>query len=210
MSAHTKECLEVIRDAEKKLLQILSKYASMGDYEAIDFARNAASRTRQLIESLLSTTREMSAVSTPTRTPVRSPVEKSTKKKSSRRGKKKKRGMYPRFFIQDESLVKEGWSKKTKRTYTHRAGKDEYHKVVTALDKIAGEVNRPLSTEMLLAESGLQDTLPTYKFYVVLAFLREFGVIRQVGREGHVVPKGLLDNAIDLWNKIQSQSSSEG
>ena len=190
--------LERLEQAERDLLGIVSEAAKTADYAAIDTARTVASALRRLREELRAD--EARPIETP---PLRKVGAKSNGRERTRQRPAKAKAGYPKFYVRDDSLIKEGWSKKSNRAYTHRVPADAYRRAIAALQQAGGNDERPLTTDVLRDDSNLDagNSLPTYQFYVVLAFLKANGVIRQVGRKGYVIPGDLEENAIEIWKQ---------
>lgn len=91
---------------------------------------------------------------------------------------------YPLFVRDGDKLVKIAWSAKDKKEYEHRAPRSA---ISSLIDVIASKA----SSGKLFHVDGIlpvpdddgSGELPTYQVYLVLAWLRECGVIEKVGRD---------------------------
>jgi hypothetical protein len=193
--------VRVLHQAEAEILGVLAEAASKGDYEGIDLARTAASKVKQLtkeLEGRLPTTESVAshwkAQSQPARTAVR-------KKQSGGRGKPDK--AYPHFLVQNNCLLREGWSKKEGKPYTHRVPAEVFNAVVSAMQRVAESSNGAVTAEVIMQEPGLNESgaVPDYPVYTVLGFLRFESVVREVGRGRYQVPTDVKHQAASLWDR---------
>ncbi|CAG0948049.1 hypothetical protein ANRL1_04871 [Anaerolineae bacterium] len=93
-------------------------------------------------------------------------------------------GAYPYFLRDGDKLVKIAWSAKDKKEYEHRAPRTAIGSLIEVIGKKVGARKLFLVDDILPVpdESG-DGKLPTYQVYLVLAWLRECGVIEKVGRD---------------------------
>lgn len=90
---------------------------------------------------------------------------------------------YPRFEKQGDRLVKVGWSKKDRSEYEHRVEKD----IASAVSRHLAETPKDKTfrmDEMLPVEIDGKD-VPLYQAYLVLAWLRDRGLIGKQGKDGY-------------------------
>ena len=188
---------EVLRQAEREILGFLADAAAQGDYEGIDSARNAASRVRQLAGDLGakggSTPR---AAASEGRTAVSTVRRRRTKADQGAEA-------YPRFAVENNCLLREGWSKKQRKPYTHRVPGDVFQAVIAALQRIAEGSNGAVMADVILQEPGLREDspVPSYQVYTVLGFLRSENVVRETGRGRYQLPPDLKQQAVSLWER---------
>lgn len=178
MSEIEKNITEILVEAEASVLAVLVAAAASGDYAGIDHARAIAEKLRAIIGN----------VDAGSKAAERSPAVYARKRKKNRKRTPKK-GEYPRFKIEDGSLYKTGWSKKKADKYVHRVPISRVKKIGQALDHLAGGSD-PVSAEQILESEFLKEagSPPSYQIYIVLAFLKDRGVITSVGREGFLLP----------------------
>ena len=110
------------------------------------------------------------------------------------------------MFLKDDSrLIKVGWSRKKKAEYLHRVPKEvvlafaeHLEKSVSAQSLFEIESLFPVSTE----SSG---DIPSYQIYVIVAWLREVGVIEKKGRDGYIIQEKsqLRGKFNELWDSLQ-------
>ena len=97
MNIHT-TVREILLDADRRLRQAIAEAATDGDLDAVDLARNAAGRLRQMINGL-----EENEQPTVRNTASRSITAKSAKTGKSGRSKRTKRkNDYPKYHVQHE------------------------------------------------------------------------------------------------------------
>jgi len=111
---------------------------------------------------------------------------------------------HPYFERDGDKLVKIGWSKKANDEYEHRAPRaaalavSEHLAAKTRADEV-------FEIEPLLpVPDGQGGDLPSYQAYLVLAWLRDSGVIEKKGREGYVRVTNPLDGSVFdmMWDQI--------
>jgi hypothetical protein len=95
---------------------------------------------------------------------------------------------YPLFERRGQELVKVGWSKTDGAEYEHGAPWVLVEAIVERLDGIGG-MKRCFESGTLLAV-GEALSAPAYQVYVVLAWLRNLGLVEANGRKGYFLPAG--------------------
>ena len=200
--------LASLQRTERELLEVLAKAAAEADYEMIEFARVAATRINQFLSELA----PKSAQTNPSpfqKTPKQVRLSQKMQTQKRPRFQPKVASGFPRYQIRDGCLYKEGWSKKLRKIYTHRVPDESFTRVITAMQRAADGANNPVAADKILTDFELQGEkpLPAYQFYVVLGLLRENSIVRQVGREGHILPKDLQLQARVLWNRLLASPS---
>jgi hypothetical protein len=116
-----------------------------------------------------------------------------------------KKGSYPKFLRDGESILKLGWSKTAKAEYEHKAPKPVLMRLIAALAKLAATKKRFAMDEVLpLKESATGSDIPAYQAYVCLAWLRAVGVVTQHGRQGYsLAKKGAIDVRVEeFWRQL--------
>lgn len=111
----------------------------------------------------------------------------------------------PRFERDGDRLVKVAWSKRDRREYEHRAPREVVFFLLDAVRRNKGEGALFESQHILpLVENGRE--IPSYQAYLVLAWLREEGIIRKKGRNGYILkPQTATAERIDeLWKALPS------
>lgn len=186
----------IVSTAEKRVLELIAEAATAGDYEAIDCARTMAERLRDINTGATSTPRVAEGLK-PSR-------NRSTKKKRKARPKK---GDYPRYQVADGSLFKIGWSKKKNAQYIHRVPISAVKNISSALEQLSVS-EEPVSSEQILESNALKEAgnPPSYQVYVVLAFLKERGVITSIGREGFRLPSNVASRVKELLRQEEGVS----
>lgn len=195
--------LETLADAEKKLLSLLAEAASQGDYDGIDFARESASRLNQLRTDLANRHARRLVGAVESKGLQRAGASSRSAKDKGRDRGRGTAGKYPHFAVLDGSLVKTGWSKRDKAAYQQRVSNVAFRDVVTALARFASQQVGSVATERILdaINQTSEKPLPSYQAYIVLAFLRAEGAIRQVIRGAHTIPADIESRASAVWDK---------
>ncbi len=183
-----KQIATVLATAEAGVLEVIAAAAESGDYAAIDRARAIAERLRDISRSTSAGTKVAG---------VPSPVHMQTPRK--KRKPTPKKGEYPRFNVTDGSLFKIGWSKKKGDQYIHRVPISTVKNISGALEQLSASVG-PVSTEKILDSVFLKDAgnPPSYQVYIVLAFLKERGIIASTGREGFRLSANIASRTSEL------------
>lgn len=184
----------ILQDAEKAVLEVLATAAASGDYATIDKARQLAEQIR-----LLAGVREVPANRTKASRAVR-------KAQPTRRKRRPAKSEYPKFRIEGRSMFKTGWSKKKQAEYEQRVPIECVDEVVVALDALSTTTPGPITGEKILESSAFSSAghLPSYQVYIVLAMLREHGVVTSVGREGYRLEAGLAARAREAVEQISA------
>ena len=183
-----KKLATVLADAEAGVLEIIAAAAASRDYATIDRARAIAERLRDI-------NREVNAGPRVVESPP--PVYMRTQRKKRKTTPKK--GEYPRFKVVDGSLFKIGWSKKKGDKYIHRVPIDSVKNISGALEQLSA-IQGPVSSEQILESDFLKDAgnPPSYQVYIVLAFLKERGIIASTGREGFRLSSNIASRTNEL------------
>ncbi|MEJ7757961.1 MAG: hypothetical protein WKF55_00080 [Gemmatimonadaceae bacterium] len=102
---------------------------------------------------------------------------------------------YPRFEREGDRLVKIGWSKKESRAYEHKAPRSVITAVCYALRSHVNSFT--METLLPITDSDGND-VPSYQVYVVIAWLRQLGVVERNGNDGYTVKQtDVVDSAIE-------------
>ena len=176
-----KKLAKVLADAEAGVLEVIAVAAASGDYATID-------RARAIAESLKDINRNVNAG--PRAADSSPPVYKRTQRKKRKATPKK--GGYPRFYVEDASLFKVGWSKKKGGEYVHRVPLGTVKNIAEAIEQFSASPG-PVSSDQILTPEFLKEAgnPPSYQVYIVLAFLKEREIIASTGREGFRFPPNI-------------------
>ncbi len=181
---------DILKEAENNLREMISKAAKDGDYRTVDMARGAAVEIKDLAARI-----ENPSLKTSNK------LHKETNRRTKKavRSSKKK---YPKFKVQNDSLIKIGWSKKQKREYTHKAPKDVFEKTVNTMNALSNSGTGPFMAEQIIEKvnSHQQEIIPSYQIYIVIGFLKKSGCIKQFGREGYNIKTNIKRKADFEWN----------
>lgn len=173
---------DFIDAAEKQLRELIARAAADGDYVVISQLVEAAEglrRTTKLLAGAEASRGQPGSVPqgvepvteppAPGAAPIE-PVKRTTKE-------------YPRFERQGERLIKVGWSKKERAEYEHRTEKE----VALAVSLYLAETPKDQVFRMddLLPIEIENDEVPLYQAYLVLAWLRDRGLINKQGKDGY-------------------------
>jgi len=201
-SARAERGVEVIREAEAALQQLMAEASAAGDYEAVvQLASMAKGLARLINESATAPSPP------PAESPAPSPRTGATRGKRKRRGQTKRKSEYPKFVRQGDELVKLGWSKRQKKEYRHRAPKRLVELLAQRLAEV-GKEGKLLTTDDLLPLHDPDDgsEFPTYQGYIGLAWFVTAGLIERHGRQGYTVcdPDAMKARIEALWRALQT------
>ena len=192
----------VLADAESGVLEVIAAAAASGDYATIDSARAVAGKLRDIIRNI-----DKDVINGPNVVDSARPVSKQTQRK--KRKTTPKRGEYPRFNVADGSLFKIGWSKKKGAEYLHRVPISTVRDISRALEPLSASLG-PVSSEKILESDSLKDAgnPPSYQVYIVLAYLKERGIIASTGREGFRFSSDVASHTSELLRQ-EADAASE-
>ena len=222
-----KQAITVLQDAEQRLRELVASGATAGEYDAIqqimDWARILGTMVReaQQIESADVALGNKAAANTSSGVMGGNAVKQGSDEDRlgqrqintsyTRRAQRlPAKSEYPKFFKQGDQFVKVGWSRTTKGEYEHKAPR----RVVDALTTAIAQRSRKgklFTVEDLLPLKDPQDhsEIPSYQAYVVLAWLKLGGLVKQHGRRGYSVRNSsrLADAAVSSWQQLPEKSA---
>jgi hypothetical protein len=198
----------ILRAADRSLAELAAECMGSRDFDGATACIEAA--------------RRLSALLTPAdgeALPPASPAATETPAGEALRGQKPpptqlaarttrvRKGDYPKFVRDGDSLVKIGWSKSDKSEYEHKSPKEVLSYLIPAIAK-AGASGKRFSMDKLLPlkeDDGAE--VPGYQAYLCLAWLRSSGLVQQHGRQGYTVPKKTdLAAAVEgAWEKLSNR-----
>ncbi len=111
---------------------------------------------------------------------------------------------YPRFEREGDRLVKIGWSKKDDREYEHKAPRSAVVAVCGALAKRGKRAPTITMNALLPVADAEEQEVPSYQVYLVVAWLRQLGVVERTGKDGYAVNAAqLAPEIIDAtWSSL--------
>jgi hypothetical protein len=193
------QAVEALRQCEAALRGILAGAVQSGDYDSVLRVTQMATQLRRLLGLVAGAStgepephampgREARHRSSSTRNVSQAgPGDPSPDKAKPRR--RAGRADYPVFAKSGADLVKVGWSKRSRTEYQQRTSLRTVKQIVAALVEIAHNSDRVRLEQVLPTLARLGElTIPTYQAYVVLAWLRSEGLVKQLGRQGYSVP----------------------
>lgn len=169
---------KALEKCETSVRELISTAAQEGDYEGVERATDIAVHLRNLKQQKNGTGNTNTIASEP-----------NSKPKSQSSAKSRKKTDYPYFQVKQDTLIRFGWSKKEKREYSHKIPKSAFDSVVAAISKIKMSGKGPHTADAIieLTNKITDEQVPSYQAYVVIGFLKEKGLIEQIGREGYVI-----------------------
>ena len=211
---------QVILDAEVSLRDLIAKALAEQRYADVREIAELADGVTQLLQSSniklsISPTAKLSEPKIQhrvvrTRSKNQSAAINSSKRVSttSTRASSAKKG-YPKFVRDEDRLVKVGWSKKNKTEYEHRVPREAVLAFARHLDSKIEEAKVFEIDGLFPVTDGPDAEVPGYQVYVIVAWLREIGVIEKKGRDGYLIrDKSVLRGDLDeKWNSLQPRSA---
>jgi hypothetical protein len=194
---------EILETCERELRTLVAESASRGDYPGV-MSLTALARA---VADLSVRAEEGNAEPRPDALPQRdsSGVASVIASRGATDAKRSKQN-YPQFFRKGDELVKVGWSKRDRKEYHHRAPRAAVDAIALALKK-AGTKGRLFNGGDLMPVKGLESSavVPDYQVYLVLAWLKDLGVVKQRGRRAGYTLGGDLDLGATVeagWPKL--------
>jgi hypothetical protein len=209
---NTDNALRILEGCERALREELAKAAGRGDYDGVRRIMMWAENLRAMAKAGREEEREArrrgdAATGRKGDKGRREGTEALWHKGTEGMGFKTRmiQDEYPRFRREGEELVKVGWSKSEKKEYVHRAPRKALDAVVSAIKRL-GERGGTFGSDAI---NPLKDpeggVFPTYQVFVALAWLRELGLVKQLGRKGGYVlaRERALDGTVDgSWEEL--------
>lgn len=112
-------------------------------------------------------------------------IGKKTTTAPVNRGNKSGASKYPIFERQGDRLIKVGWSKKERSAYEHRVQREIVFAAAAALITSMTERGSIRMDAILPLRDNHGSEVPSYQAYLVLAWLRELGVVLRKGNDGY-------------------------
>lgn len=190
--------LEILKRTEEELREAIAEAARAGEYRDVDIGRTVAVNIKELCERIsgngIKSSRSVEE--------KEGPVSRKEQKKVSRRSKPE--GL-PRIEIRNGSLFRIGWSRKQRCEYEHKVPRESFEAIVNTMAGLSKVGNGPFTAETIIEKlnNSTGDMMPAYQVYVVLAALREWNLITQVGREGYNIDPDIGEKAQNKWTKLK-------
>ena len=189
-TAFMKQALGILREAEVKLCGLIPKaLAGRRDEEAgrlMELARVLADARCSRAGSG-SGARAGAAVAAAGADTPRGP--RPARKQRAKIGKKRKTSPYPKFFREGDSLLKLGWSRKSKAEYEHRAPRKAVLAVAERIAEVASTKGR-FTVEDIgdVRIDQREEPISGCQVYLCVAWFRRAGLVVQHGRRGYSLP----------------------
>jgi hypothetical protein len=204
-----KQAVGILREAEVKLCGLIPKaLAGRRDEEAGQLMELA----RLLADARCSHTRPGSAERGGTATPscvdtTRAP--RPERKRHAKARKKRKASPYPKFFRENNALLKLGWSRKSRSEYEHRASREAVLVVAERVAEVASRQNR-FTVEDLgdVRIARGEELISGCQVYLCIAWFRRAGLIVQHGRRGYtlpIAPAKFPAKVRSAWDELQNR-----
>jgi len=204
MKALEEKVRAILAGAERELREAIAGAAMAGDLGAVDLARMAAGRVREIIEAAHGGRGSWQRRSRGSGTAGRETVH-------GRRKRGVRRSPYPKFIMRNDSLYRVGWSKKRRGEYHHKVPRHVFDGTVEAIAGLSAVGAGPFTAEEIMerANAGACEPFPAYQVYVVIGFLRARRCVEQLGREGYQAPADFSERAARAWAEVVRGSVSD-
>lgn len=188
------EILNYLSKAENGLREVIALAAGAGDYRGVDIAKNVAVQLSDIMQRLKTPTTNRS-IELPKN-------EHALKREESKTSNRKKD--YPKFEVRNGSISRIGWSKKERCEYIHKVPVVVFERTVETMDSLSKGSAGPFTAEEIIKKANEMqaEPVPSYQVYVVLGLLRENDCIKQIGREGYVIPRDISEKAKMLLQSL--------
>lgn len=178
--------LKILNDSEVALAALAGESAKEASYDVaavlIDLAKdvaNLAAKSRAQLDPAARTSIKQA-------TDLRATTLKTTPMAHSQIKGRPKKGQYPKFLREGDSLVKLGWSPSEKAEYEHKSPRKTLPLLIAAISKIASNGKRFSMDKVLpLVDPIDSNRVPDYQVYLCLAWLKNLGFLTQHGRQGY-------------------------
>jgi hypothetical protein len=189
--------LDILRKAEEDLREAIAEAARAGEYRDVDIGRTVAVNIKELCERISGNGIKSSK-------PLEAKEEPASRKKQKKVSRRSKPEGLPKIEIRKGSLFRIGWSRKQKQEYEHKVPRTAFDTIVNTMSALARERSGPFMAEVIIDKinATTEDSMPAYQVYVVLAALREWNIISQVGREGYNISPEVAEKARATWAEL--------
>lgn len=189
--------IEILTKTESDIQKVIIEAAQAGDYRSVDMARAAAVNIKNL----------RTQISNPASKAKIRPAKSGTRIEKKASTKKRKKSDYPKFKVKNETLIRIGWSRKQRREYTHKAPRFVFEQTVKAMTALSQSGAGPFLAENILeqANSNESEAIPSYQIYVVIGLLKQTNCIKQVGRDGYIIPQDLVKKTEEKWVELSNR-----
>lgn len=208
MTTFHDRAIDCIRDAEIQLRGLIRHAVDEGRYDEVAQIAKLSTRLKDLLGNLdipfEAPAKATELMSTPFE--ATSANREKNPRLTREQSVTKPRGEYPRFRRKRNELVKIGWSPKAKKEYEHRVPQDGVRALVDYLVALPSS-HAPLSAETVVEALASDEAngILGYQVYVVVAWLREAGVLVAQGRQGYTVSENITDvqsTVAELWEAL--------
>ena len=197
MKDQAEKIIEILTKTESDIQKVIIEAAQAGDYRSVDMARSAAVNIKNLRMQIINPASKIEKKSSQNK-------PHSKRKALSRKGT---RSNYPTFKVKNDTLIRIGWSKKQRREYTHKAPRFVFDRTIKAMVILAQSGAGPFLAENIIeqANSNQSESIPSYQVYAVIGLLKQTNFIKQVGRDGYIIPQDLAKKAEEKWVELTNR-----
>ena len=193
-----KAVVSILDSTEEQLREVIAEAATQGDYAIVDLGRATAVAISNLRAKLTVTHAHKE--------------EEQSGRLESQQGSNRRAGAarpgYPKFRIQGDTLVRVGWSKTEGKEYTHKISRSAFGLTLRSMARLAETTAPPIPAQAIIDQiaNSQAEGVPDYQVYVVIALLREKGLISKLGRKGYHVGRDVVPKGASLWEDIRTQA----
>jgi len=179
----------IFRTAERELAEVASEAAKDGSYDAAGSLIEMARTLSQLAAS----TKQRLDGGVPKVAPPDVDQGSLTRGQAGRTGvprARARKGDYPKFLREGQSLVKIGWSRSEKTEYEHKSPQKVLPILAAAVTRAGARGKRFSMDRVLPLVDGDETKIPDYQAYLCLGWFKELGFLVQHGRQGYSLASG--------------------
>ena len=178
------KALDLVAKCETDIRNLIELALAARQYEEIPVLANLAGAIADISGSVdaapkIDESRQQESVASAPTAPASDAVPVASTRRVSRSNK------YPRFERSGDRLVKVGWSKKDRAEYEHKVSYDAMTTVIGALALKFGKVDYLKMDDLIPIADASGQEVPSYQAYLVVAWLRELGLLERQGNDGY-------------------------
>lgn len=191
---------DALLGCERELRGLVAESASEGDYRSV-MSLTALARA---VADLAARTGDDDGELKPS-PPMQERASVPASDRASSAQSKRSKENYPQFFRRGDELVKVGWSKRERKEYHHRAPRSVIDAIGGALQRAGAKGRLFNGGDLMPVKASDNSVVPDYQVYVVLAWMKDLGLVKQRGRRaGYTFTGGPEVGAIvnTAWPKL--------
>lgn len=213
MAGNNNQLAMHLQSAEGDLRQAIALAAKDGSYALAQALSGIAGELGGAIRSLPGTIEEPqgqmhgAAKSRTERNGIQENAKSKPSIKRTRRAKRSKKSRaYPKYQIVGTTLVRLGWSKKTREEYSHKVPRSAYDQVSAAIDRVVSNGKKVFTADDVAAVLASEDCehVPSYQMYIVIGYLKDNDALMAESRGKYKSEQPIGEFASSVWERNES------